>query len=68
MISGYNLDALEIKVKIGECYIAPIAQTQTAEFSKTFLLQEPITADAIRLEFNKPDGVMVELYEIEIFK
>ena len=68
VISGYNLDALEIKVKIGECYIAPIAQTQAAEFSKTFLLQEPITADAIRLEFNKPDGVMVELYEIEIFK
>jgi hypothetical protein len=35
--------------------------------SKTFLLKESVTADALRMEFHKPDGVLVELYEIEIF-
>lgn len=68
VISGYNLDEMEIKVKIGDEYIVPESlHVQSEEFSKTFLLKEAVTADALRMEFHKPDGVLVELYEIEVF-
>ena len=68
VIGGYHLDEMEIKVKIGDEYIVPeCVEIQNEEFSKTFLLKEAVTADALRMEFHKPDGVLVELYEIEIF-
>ena len=68
VISGYRLDEMEIKVKIGDEYIVPEAiEVQNEEFSKTFILKDAVTADALRMEFHKPDGVLVELYEIEIF-
>ena len=69
VIGGYNLDEMEIKVKIGDAYIVPeCTEIQNEEFSKTFLLKEAVTADALRMEFHKPDRVLVELYEIEVFK
>ena len=69
VISGYRLDEMEIKVKIGDEYIVPeTVEVQSEEFSKTFILKDSVTADALRMEFHKPDGVLVELYEIEVFK
>ena len=60
---------MEIKVKIGDEYIVPeTVEVQSEEFSKTFILKDSVTADALRMEFHKPDGVLVELYEIEVFK
>jgi hypothetical protein len=40
-----------------------IAETKTEEFSKTFVLTEPVTADALRFEFNSEK---VEIYELEV--
>lgn len=69
VIHGYHLDEMEIKVKIGEEYIVPeCVEVQNEEFSKIFLLKDSVTADGLRMEFHKPDGVLVELYEIEVFK
>jgi hypothetical protein len=68
VIGGYRLDEMEIKIKIGEEYIVPeTVEVKNEEFSKTFILKDSITADGLRMEFHKPDGVLVELYEIEIF-
>ena len=54
------------KVRVnGELAEPAIAETQTGEFSKTFLLKEAICPEAIRMEFHKDH---IELYEFEIFK
>ena len=69
VIGGYNLDEMEILVKLGEEYVKPeCTEIKNEEFSKTFILKDAITADALRMEFHKPDRVLVELYEIELFK
>ena len=66
VVSGNNIDNMELKVRVnGELAEAPIAETQTGEFSKTFLLKEAICPEAIRMEFHKDH---IELYEFEIFK
>ena len=68
VISGYNLDEMVLKLKLGDEYIIPEAEIKDEEFARTYILKEAITADSIRMEFNKPDRVLVELYELEIFK
>lgn len=66
VISGYNIDNMEIKVRNnGELTVPVIAEVQTEEFSKTYILNEAISPDALRLEFHRDN---VELYEIEVFK
>jgi hypothetical protein len=68
VIGGWKLETMKLLVKIGEDWVEPATTEITnEEFSKTFLLKESVTADALRMEFHKPDGVLVELYEIEIF-
>ena len=65
VIHGYGLDEMEIKVKTGETLSVPaVTDTKVEEFSKTFLLAETVSPDALRLEFG---GKTVELYEIEAF-
>ena len=66
VISGKNIDNMEIRVRVnGELSTPEIAEEQVGEYSKTFLLKEAITPDALRLEFHKD---LIELYEIEVFK
>ena len=66
IISGRNIDNMEIKVRVGEELVTPeIAEVQSEEFSTTFILKDTITPDALRLEFHKD---RIELYEIEVFK
>lgn len=65
VIGGKNIDNMEIRVRVGGELITPaIADVQIEEFSKTFILKETISPDALRLEFHKDK---VELYEIEVF-
>lgn len=65
VISGSNIDDMAIKVRNnGELSTPAIAEVKTEEFSTTFMLAEPITPDALRLEMYKD---RVELYEIEVF-
>ena len=68
VISGYNLDEMVLKLKVGDEYMIPEAEVKDEEFAKTYILKDAVTADSIRMEFNKPDRVLVELYELEIFK
>ena len=66
VIGGQNIDNMEIRVRNnGELSTPAIAEVQTEEFSKTFLLAETVSPDALRLEFHRD---RVELYEIEVFK
>ena len=66
VIGGHNIDNMEIRVRInGELSTPMIADVQTEEFSKTFLLKETVSPDALRLEFHKD---LVQLYEIEVFQ
>ena len=68
VISGYNLNEMVLKLKVGDEYMIPEAEAKDEEYARTYILKEAVTADSIRIEFNKPDGVLVELYELEIFK
>ena len=55
----------ELKFRVGDELITPIvAETQIAEYAKTFILSETVTPDALRFEFQ---GKRVEIYEIEAF-
>ena len=66
VVSGYNIADMLLKVRVnGELIEPAIAETQDGEFSKTFLLQEAICPNVIRMEFFQK---RVELYEFEIFK
>ena len=65
VLHGWKLENTVLKLRIGEELVeAKVAETQTEEFSKTFILAEPVTPDAIRFEFG---GIMVEIYELEVF-
>ena len=64
-IGGWHLEDMQVKMRIGDELITPqVAEEQVAEFSKTVLLKEAVTPDALRLEFM---GKEVELYEIAVF-
>ena len=63
-VYGYLIENTQIKVSVGGEMVEPaIAETKTEEFSKTFFLTEPVTADALRFEFNSEK---VEIYELEV--
>ena len=65
VVSGNNIDNMQIKVRVNDELVEPpVAETQTGAFSKSFLLKEAISPDAIRMEFFKDN---IELCEFEIF-
>jgi len=64
-VYGYPVGDVEIKVRNDDVLTVPeISEIQTEEFSKTFILNEAITPEALRLE-SKAEHI--ELYEIEVF-
>ena len=65
VLHGWKLGDTVLKLRNGEELVdAKVAETKTEEFSKTFILAEPVTPDAVRFEFG---GIMVEIYELEVF-
>ncbi len=65
VIGGWKLETMKLLVKIGEEWVEPAATEVTnEEFSKTYILADAITPEAMRLEFGGKSG---ELYEIEVF-
>lgn len=65
VVHGFQIDDMEIKVRVGEELTVPaILEKKTEEFTTTFILAAPICPDALRLEFGER---RVELYEIEVF-
>jgi len=65
VVHGYPADSMEIKVRNGgELSDPEIAEIQTEEFSKTFILKNAITPEALRIESK---AERIELYEIEAF-
>jgi len=65
VVKGYCLETARLKVKLDDVWIAPaIAEESTEEFAKTFILQDAVSPNALRLEFM---GRQVELYEIALF-
>lgn len=66
MVHGDNVDNATLKVRNnGELADAPVASTETAQYSKTFYLADTISPDCLRIEFDF-DGI-IEIYEIEAF-
>jgi len=65
VIGGFQIDDMQIKVRNGdELSVPAIKEVQAEEFVTTFILSEPVSPDALRLEFGER---RVELYEIEVF-
>ncbi len=65
VVGGFQIDDMELKVRNnGELSVPAIKEVKIEEFSKTFVLEEPINPDCLRLEFGEQS---VELYEIEAF-
>ena len=65
VVHGWNIEDAVLKFRNGDELYVPVIQEMTTEkFSKTFLLEEAICPDALRVEMN---AELVELYEIEAF-
>ena len=65
VVHGFQIDDMSIQVKNGEELTTPsIAEEKVEEFSKTFILAEPISPEVLRLNFGLR---RLELYEIELF-
>ena len=64
VVNGWHIEDAKLIFKNGEEQAEAAAETQSTEFSKTFILKEAVSPDALRLEFFQQ---RVELYEIEIF-
>ena len=64
-VHGFQIDDMTIQIKNGEELTTPaIIEEKVEEFSKTFILAEPVSPDALRLNFGLR---RLELYEIEVF-
>ncbi len=64
-VHGFQIDDMTIQIRQGEELLTPaIVEEKVEEFSKTFILAEPICPDALRLNFGLR---CLELYEIEVF-
>ena len=64
VLHGWHLEDTVLKFRSGDDLAdADVTETVTDEFSKTFLLAEPVTPDNMRFEFG---GKLVELYELEV--
>ncbi len=65
-IHGHNLETLQILVgKAGELKPLTYKELEITEFCRTYLLDEAISPDIMRLELSTND--VVEFYEIEVF-
>ena len=65
VVHGWNIGDMELKVRKGDELTVPAVQeVQTEEFSKTYVFQQPICPEALRMEF---PARRVELYELEAF-
>ena len=65
VVHGFQIDDVELKVRNnGELAVPAVKEVKDEEFSKTYIFAEPISPDALRLEFGEH---RVELYEIEAF-
>ena len=65
VVSGYQLEDAELKLKVDGVYVTPeLADVQTEEFAKVFLLKTPVRPEGLRLDFK---ARIVELYEVELF-
>jgi hypothetical protein len=64
-VYGNNVADMELLVKNGsELTVPAIKEVITEEFSKTYILEDKISPEALRMEFAARS---VELYEIEVF-
>ena len=64
-VHGFQIDDMTIQIRKGEELITPaIVEEKVEEFSKTLILAEPVSPDALRLNFGLR---RLELYEIEVF-
>ena len=63
---GANISAAKIYVRREGEWIEPPAQTDTAEFSKTFKFAETLRAVKLRIDVPKQKSGAVEVYEIEM--
>ena len=64
-VHGFQIDDMTVQVKNGEAYTTPaIVEEKVEEFSKTITFAEPVSPDALRLNFGLR---RLELYEIEVF-
>lgn len=64
VVNGFHIEDMKLIFKNGDESYAPEVEVQTEEFCTTFLLKQPATPDAIRMEFTQK---RVELYEISAF-
>jgi len=65
VVHGFQIDDMQLKVRHnGELSVPAIKEVQDAQYAKTYIFAEPISPEALRLEFGQRK---VELYEIEAF-
>ena len=65
VVHGFQIDDMSIQLKNGEELTNPvIAEEKVEEFSKTFVLAEPVNPEVLRFNFGLR---RMELYEIELF-
>ena len=64
VVNGFHIEDMKLIFKTGEEVYEPAAQVQTGEYSKTYILEQPVSPDVLRMEFFQK---RVELYEISLF-
>jgi len=65
VVHGWHIEDLVLKLgNGGELTVPAVKEVKTEEFSKTFVLEEAVCPDVLRLESN---AYSLELYEIEAF-
>ena len=64
VVNGWHIEDAKLIFQNGEEKVEAVAETTTEEFSKTFLWQEAVSPDVLRLEFTQKQ---VELYEIAVY-
>ncbi len=65
VVYGWHIEDAVLKIgNGGELTVPAIKEEKTEEFSKTFILEEAVCPDVLRLEMT---ANRVELYEIEAF-
>jgi len=65
VIGGFQIDDMQVKLRNnGELSSPAFKEVKAEPFSMTYIFEEPVCPDCIRLEFGEH---LVELYEIEAF-
>ena len=63
---GANISAAKVSIRQDGKWVEPSAETETAEFSKTFKFAETLRTVKLRIDVPKLKSGMVEVYEIEM--